>query len=243
MNVVLVIPARFESTRFPGKPLAVISGLSMLRRCYLQCLKAFPADAIWVATDDSRIEEHCRSLGMRVLMTPNNCPTGTDRVYHLSKHVAADVYISVQGDEPVIDPGDIRTIARACEETPTAVINGMTAIVEPALFFDPHIPKLVCRPDGRLLYMSRGSIPTSKNLGFTRAWRQVCVYGIPRAALQIFAAHGGKTPLEEIEDIEILRFLELGYEVMMVPVSNSSISVDSPEDIALVEAAIAARGL
>jgi 3-deoxy-manno-octulosonate cytidylyltransferase (CMP-KDO synthetase) len=109
-------------------------------------------------------------------------------------------------------------------------------------FRSPTIPKVVARPDGRLLYMSRGGIPTDKSLVFNRAMKQVCIYAFDKRSLAAFAATGKKTPLEAIEDIEILRFLEIGFDVQMVEVSQASVSVDVPEDVKRVCDALAAAG-
>ncbi|MCY1406872.1 8-amino-3,8-dideoxy-manno-octulosonate cytidylyltransferase [compost metagenome] len=118
------------------------------------------------------------------------------------------------------------------------VINGYCEIKEEISFRNPSIPKVVMRPDESLLYMSRAAIPTSKDLKFQKAWRQVCAYAFPRSALLQFALQNSKTPIEEIEDIEILRFLELGHRVQMVKLSSQSVAVDTEEDIQRAEDAI-----
>jgi len=242
MNPAVVIPARYQSSRLPGKPLIELLGGSIIRRTHHRVVQAVPRERVWVATDDRRILDHCRDSGIQAVMTPSTCLTGTDRVACFAREVAADAYINVQGDEPVMDPEDVRAVWRAVALHPGEVINGMAAITEESLFRNPSIPKVVARPDGRLLYMSRAAIPTGKDLGFVAAWRQVCVYGFPPAALAAFAAHGRKTPLEAIEDIEILRFLELDYEVRMIALSDTSVAVDTAEDIPRAEAAIRRLG-
>ena len=157
--------------------------------------------------------------------------------------VEADVYVNVQGDEPLVAPDDIRAVIKAFEASDgTEVVNGMAAVESPDDWTDPMVPKVVAAPDGRLLYMSRGAIPSSKDLAFRAADRQVCVYAFSRAALDAYATAGDKTPLEAIEDIEILRFLELGIPVRMVRVSGASIAVDRPGDVAKVEAALRELG-
>jgi 3-deoxy-manno-octulosonate cytidylyltransferase (CMP-KDO synthetase) len=232
-----------KSTRLPGKPLIPLLGVSMIRRTYNQCVKAVPAELVLVATDDPRIEDHCREAGINVVMTPQTCLTGTDRVAHVARKIDADIYINVQGDEPVIDPADILKAVDAAKRYPGEIINGMCAITEQEEFRQPSIPKLVARPDGRLLYMSRAPIPTTKDLAFVTAWRQICIYGFPKKALLAFADYGRKGVLEALEDVEILRFLEMGYDVRMVEMSDSSIAVDRPEDVARAEQAIRERKL
>ncbi|WP_026354775.1 3-deoxy-manno-octulosonate cytidylyltransferase [Massilia niastensis] len=241
MKFVVVIPARYESSRLPGKPLVSLCGVPMIVRTYRQCIKAVDADLVYVATDDERIRAVCEAEGIKVVMTSSSCQTGTDRVAEVARQVEADVYINVQGDEPVFNPDDLRLLVDTVHAHPDEVINGFCAIRDEEQFRSTSIPKVVMRPDGRLLYMSRGSVPCNKKNGFEAGWRQVCAYAFPRDALLAFAELGAKTPLEAIEDIEILRFLELGREVRMIPMSECSVAVDHPEDVIRAEAAIRAE--
>jgi len=243
VKAIIVIPARYESSRLPGKPLIDLLGVSMIRRTHSRCIKAFPRDQVYVATDNQRIFEHCRENDIQVLMTPDDCLTGTDRVACVARNIDADLYINVQGDEPTMDPQDILDVYETAKSYPGEIVNGMCKINDESLFRNPTIPKVVARPDGRLLYMSRAAIPTSKQLGFNASHRQICTYAFPKKALEDFYSCKEKTPLEAIEDIEILRFLELGYEVQMVPLSDSSVAVDTPEDIPRAEAIIKNKGL
>lgn len=238
MRVIVVIPARYQSSRLPGKPLVDIAGETLLRRTYLQCAKAVPAARIYVATDDDRIKAHCDQHGMRVVMTSPDCATGTDRVAAVAEKIPAELYVNVQGDEPLCNPADIVAIIRAARKFPGEVLNGFCKISDEELFRSPTIPKAVVRPDGRLLYMSRAAIPSTKALSFVKSWRQICIYAFTPEALKAFSAAPAKTPLEQLEDIEILRFLELGFEVRMVPMSDVSIAVDTPEDVERVAAAL-----
>jgi 3-deoxy-manno-octulosonate cytidylyltransferase (CMP-KDO synthetase) len=152
-------------------------------------------------------------------------------LYEVAQNTKAEVYINVQGDEPLIKPSDIQIVLKAAENNPHAIFNAMCSIVDEKDFRSPNVPKVVARPDGRLLYMSRAPIPTNKAHEFKGAMKQVCIYAIPREALLAFGRHSKKTPLETTEDVEILRFLELGHEVRMLPVSGSSIAVDTPENL------------
>lgn len=231
LEYVVVIPVRLASTRLPEKPLIEIKGVSILRRTYLQCAKAVPEARIYVATDDIKIKQHCDAHDMQVVLTSAECLTGTDRVAEFAEHIPADIYINVQGDEPLISPQDIKDVIAAAQQYPGEIINGAAPIEDEDQYRSPTIPKVVYRPDGRLLYMSRTGIPGNKQNRFVKSWRQICVYAFTKTALQAFKAHGQKTELEEQEDIEILRFLELGYEVRMIPLSDESIAVDTPEDI------------
>jgi 3-deoxy-manno-octulosonate cytidylyltransferase (CMP-KDO synthetase) len=241
MRIVIIIAARFASSRFPGKPLATIAGMPMIQHVYRRCILVRGIDGVYVATDDERIVAACVGFNAACLQTSPDCFTGTDRVWAAAQQIAADVYINVQGDEPLVRPSDIERVIAASRAAPNRVFNAMCPLRGSVEYRSPHVPKVVVRPDGRLLYMSRAAIPTDKAASFCGGFKQVCIYALPRAALAAFAGAGGKTPLETIEDIEILRFLELGFDVHMLEVSGSSIAVDRPEDIAMVEAAL--RGM
>ncbi|MBG7179726.1 3-deoxy-manno-octulosonate cytidylyltransferase [Pseudomonas aeruginosa] len=241
MKYAVVIPARHASTRLPGKPLLDLCGVPMIVRTYRQCIQAVDAEHVLVATDDERIRAVCEGEGIRTFMTSSRCLTGTDRVAEVAGRVSAEIFINVQGDEPLFNPDDLRKLIDAAQASPEAIINGYCGIADETTFRNPSVPKVVFRPDGRLLYMSRAAIPTTKQGEFSRAWRQVCVYAFPREALRAFAARPTKTSLEEVEDIEILRFLELGWEVKMIEMSDQSISVDNLEDVERVLDAILQR--
>ena len=243
LNYVVIIPARYGSSRLEGKPLINLCGVPMVVRTYRQCIKACPAERVYVACDDERIKTVCEQYGIQVLMTSKECLTGTDRVAECAQQLDADVYINVQGDEPVFNPEDLETFINKAQQYPSEVLNGVCEIDDEELFRSGSIPKVVMRADGRLLYMSRAGIPTSKKHEFIKSWRQVCVYAFPKASLVSFEKQKMKTPLEQIEDIEILRFLELGWEVRMVPLSIQSVAVDTPEDVAKVEKVIQQMGL
>lgn len=234
MKSIVVIPARMASTRLPGKPLLDILGKTLLQRTYEQCLKAMPREMIYVATDNLEIESHCKMLNMQVIMTSDTCLTGTDRVAEVARQIDADYYINVQGDEPLMNPDDILQTAQAIRDYQGEVINGYAPIESEEQYRSATVPKLVFRPDGRLLYMSRSPIPGNKKGVFLQSWRQICIYAFPKKALLEFAGYSRKTILEDMEDIEILRFLEMGYEVRMIPLSTDSIAVDTPEDVSKV---------
>ncbi len=228
---IIVITARYNSSRFPGKPLIKILGIPMLIRTYQQCLKVVSRDKIFIATDDKRIQKLCDDNNMSCVMTSKKCLTGTDRIAELSKKIKASFYINIQGDEPICDTGDIKKLIKTAKKYPNRIINGYTKITDKKLFLSKHIPKVVFRNDGRLLYQSRSPIPISKKGKFTHAWRQVCIYSLPYKALKIFSKIKQKTILENIEDCELIRFLELGLEVYMIKMSNNSISVDTKKDL------------
>lgn len=228
---IVVIPARYKSTRFPGKPLIDLKGKSMVQRTYEQCLKAVPRDLVFVATEDLRIMKHCEELGYNAILTSDDCMTGTDRIAEVAKLIDAEYYINVQGDEPLFNPLDITRVVNLIENGCQDIINGYCAIESESQYKSISTPKVVFRPDGRLLYMSRSGIPGNKSNTFHMAWRQVCIYAFPKKSLEIFTTSLVKTSLENEEDIEILRFLELGLEVKMIQLSSDSIAVDNPEDV------------
>ncbi len=231
ISFLLVIPARFASSRFPGKPLIDLLGKTMIERVYEQCLKAVDSKNIVVATEDVRIKEFCDAHHMNCIMTSDNCLTGTDRVAEVAEHIEADYYINVQGDEPLFNPKDIEKMLHQLEAYPTEILNGFAPILNEEDYRSLTIPKVVFRPDGRLLYMSRAPIPGNKKNEFVKSWRQICIYSFPKEALLDFTQQKQKKELEQEEDIEILRFLEMGYDVRMIELSTDSIAIDTPEDV------------
>ena len=210
----------------------------MLRRVWEKCAQVIKPDNIIVATDDERIRSHCLGNDIQVEMTSSSCLTGTDRLYEVALKRKSDIYINVQGDEPLVSPNDIKAVIDASQNEPEITFNAMCQINEEADFRNPNIPKVVTQKDGRLLYMSRAPIPTNKKLEFEKAMKQVCIYAYPRDVLIAFGSLKEKTPLESIEDLEILRLLELGYEVKMIEVSGSSVAVDTPQDLEKVRSMI-----
>jgi len=197
---------------------------------------------IVVATDDERIATVCRAEGMAVVLTSPGCLTGTDRVAEVAERDDATTFINVQGDEPLFDPRDLEVVLEAARRHPEEIINGFAPIDSEEQFRRSSVPKVVMREDGRLLYMSRAGVPTTTSLAFERGMRQVGVYAYPSEALRAFRTRGSKTPLEQLEDIEILRFLEMGFEVRMIGLSGTSISVDEPEDVERVLARMSSHG-
>lgn len=242
MKTLILIPARFASSRYPGKPLVDIAGKSLLRRVWERCIPVLGEEAVYVATDDQRIVDHCEEQGMRWVLTSDKCLTGTDRLAEAAQKLEADFYINVQGDEPMVRPADISRVIEASAQFPGEVLNATCDISSEPDFYSVNVPKVVMRPDGRLLYMSRAPIPGNKKKTFVWGKKQVCIYGFPPESLKNFASSTGKTPLEEQEDIEILRFLEMGYDVRMIEVSGSSVAVDVPEDVERVVGALEASG-
>jgi 3-deoxy-manno-octulosonate cytidylyltransferase (CMP-KDO synthetase) len=237
----IVIPARFASSRFPGKPLADILGKPMIRHVWERCVLAVGSEHVYVATDDERIQAECLQFGARVIMTSPACLTGTDRVAEAAQSLDYGFLVNVQGDEPLLDPADIVAVAEAYRRHGGAVINAMSAISDEREYWSRNVPKVVTARDGRLLYMSRAAIPANKSGSFDKAWKQVCIYCFSPAQLAAFSSVSSKGPIEKIEDIEILRFLDMNVEVRMVELESSSIAVDTPEDLQRVVDALRNR--
>lgn len=231
MKFVIIIPARFASKRLPGKPLKLIKKIPMIVRTYNQCAQVCSVKQIFVATDDIRIMNICSKHNISTVLTSKKCLTGTDRVAEVSRKVDADYYINVQGDEPVINPNDIKKIINSLNKYPSEILNGYTKISKNSEYIDRNVPKVSFNLEKILLYMSRSPIPGNKANIMRNAYRQVCIYSYPRKLLKKFYRQGKKTPLEKIEDIEILRFLELGMTVRMIPMTNKSIPVDNYRDL------------
>ena len=243
LSYILIIPARYKSSRLRGKPLIDLNGVPMIIRTYRQCLKAIPSKSVYIATDHDRIRKVCLKEGAQVIMTSPDCLTGTDRVAEVSKKIHAKTYINVQGDEPLFNPKDLKILLKEIKKYPNDIITGYCEINNEKLYKDPNIPKVVVRPDGRLLYASRAPIPSNKLKKFKKGWRQVCVYAFPKKVLNTFSSVKKKTELEKMEDIEYLRFLELGMEVRALKMSRMSLAVDTHEDVALAKNMITKLGL
>lgn len=235
-GVVAVIPARFGSSRFPGKPLAPILGVPLVLRVHARVASALPRDQIVVATDDTRIRDVCAAEGVRAIMTSSACMTGTDRVWEAARALDAEIVLNVQGDEPLIHADDVLTVLRAKREHPGHVVNAMCVVPKDVDVRNTNVPKVVVRGDGQLVYMSRAPVPFSHDPLIARPFlRQVCIYAFTRSELDTFAGAGARTDLEAVEDIEILRFIDLGVPVHMVRVGGASTAVDVPSDVGRVE--------
>ena len=230
----ILIPARYNSHRLPGKALADIAGKSMIRRTYERC-KLTDMHAM-VVTDDKRIVDECLTHSIPVDIVTAECKTGTDRVARCAeRNLQADWIINVQGDEPFANPDDILKVAHQMEHGDhREVVNCMSLITNPDDFWNTTIPKVIAW-DGMLRYMSRAPVPypygPNEELWKRSAFQQVCVYGFFKHHLKQFMQIQIKSRHEEIEDIEILRFMEMGTPVRMLEVEGSPLHVDTPADL------------
>ena len=239
MNTCIIIPARFQSSRFPGKPLANILDKPMIIWVAELCSHAIGIENTFIATDHPLIVDVVSSFGYNVVLTSSSCLTGTDRVAEAAMSLAYDYFINVQGDEPLLNPSDIKTFINLLPTVDSStVLNGYSFLSSHDDVSSPNIPKIVTDLDDKLLYISRAVIPSSKSpehLCDHIYKKQVCIYGYSKALLSSFYHYGQKSPLESLEDIEILRFQELGYNIKMLQCSESTYAVDIPSDITIVE--------
>ena len=244
MPACVIIPARYASSRFPGKPLVPLLGKPMILWVTELSARAVGAANVHVATDDARIANVVHEAGFSPLMTSSQALTGTDRLAEASRLVDYDIYVNVQGDEPLVDPSDIRRCIELKASRPEMIVNGYCWLGPDEDPSSVNIPKVIATETGAMVYMSRNPLPGFKDQKNApgRYTKQVCIYGFNRSDLEAFAAFGRKSFLERSEDIEILRFLELGRSVLMYECQPGSLAVDVPEDVAKVEAAMLARG-
>ena len=235
MKIIGVIPARYSSSRFPGKPLADICGKPMIWWVYQQCLKVSDFASVYVATDDTKIYQACENLGINAVMTSQDCMTGTDRVGEVARKIPADLYVNIQGDEPLLEP---ETIQKAIEpfyhDESLKVSNLMTRINDPVDAMNSTVPKVITNKEGDGIYLTHSAAPYPKGKIDYAYYKQVCVYGFKPDALEFFWEYGrkfGKAKIEAIEDIEILRFIENGFKVKYVEVNSQTVAVDTPKDL------------
>jgi len=238
MKYVVFIPSRYGSSRLQGKPLIDLCGLPMVIRTYHQCIKVVDPDKVYILTDDNRIKKVSDKYNAQCIMSSKNCRTGTDRIAEAAEKIDADIYINVQGDEPIFNPYDLLKIILEATRHPDYVINGYCKINDKKMFHNYNIPKVIINNENFLLYMSRAGIPANKHKVFKTAFRQVCLYAFPKNKLIKFKNYEKKGVIESIEDIEILRFIEMGEKVYMIPMSEQSISVDTKKDIKKVRRAL-----
>ncbi len=234
---IAVIPCRWGASRFPGKPLAMLGDKPMLWHVYQRCLEAKRLDDALVATDDERIQAACQGLGIPCMMTSDH-PTGTDRVAECAGRLQGDAFINVQGDEPFINPAAIDAVS----ETLTALESGVLAVnafasldqASAATVLDHNTVKVVIDQRSNALMFSRQPIPYPRT-GRATYLRQLGLYAFTGAGLAAFR-NLGQGPLEQAEGVEMLRLLEHGHHVRMVPVSDHGIAVDTPADLARASA-------
>ncbi len=229
MKIVGVIPARYGSSRFPGKPLADICGKPMLWWVYQQAIKVKELQEVYVATDDDRIIALCREHGMNVVMTGEHS-THIARVHELSTKVDADFYVNVNGDEPLIEPETIRAIIPEEPSDEPKVYGLMKILRDPVELIDPTNIKVACNKDGVALYISRAPIPHPYKTILFEYKKAIGVECWNKAALELFV-NSEPGVMEKIEDLVALRFFENGCPMHYTLVESNSLSVDTPKDL------------
>jgi 3-deoxy-manno-octulosonate cytidylyltransferase (CMP-KDO synthetase) len=237
---VIIIPARYGSSRYPGKPLVPLLGKPMVLWVAELSARAIGTEHVYIATEDRRIANVVEAAGFQAVMTTDDALTGTDRLAQAAQEIDSDIYINVQGDEPLLDPEDILKIRDAKLASMDDIINGFCWI---GAHEDPssvNLPKVITNECDEMVYMSRIALPGFKDARCSpsRYKKQVCIYAFTREELAAFHTFGRKSELERAEDIEILRFLELGRTIRMVETKPSSLAVDVPADVPRAEAAL-----
>jgi 3-deoxy-manno-octulosonate cytidylyltransferase (CMP-KDO synthetase) len=237
MSIIGIIPARYASTRFPGKPLAMIQGQSMLQRVYAQAKKAGLLNEVIIATDDDRIRDHAASFGAPVVMTKADHPSGTDRCYEalLNHGKNYDYVLNIQGDEPFLDPGQIDSLAKACDGN-VEIATQMIKCDSHDVLFDTGEVKIILNHKHEGLYFSRNVIPFIKGKD-EKEWhlhhayyRHVGMYAYRTDILKKLTALPPSS-LEKAESLEQLRWLENGFKIKCIETNFDSHCVDTPEDI------------
>lgn len=230
-NVLAVIPARMGSSRFPGKPLADLAGKPMVIRVCEAAQRASLVNKVIIATDTKEIADVCKKHHFNVLLTRQDHNTGTDRVAEVAARENADIYVNVQGDEPLIEPETIdKAISGFIQAKGFEIANLCAKIENPSDLICSTVPKVAVGNENRAVFFSRSPIPYPKNPNFITFYRQVCVYVFTKNSLQTFSKLK-QGPLEAAEEIELLRFLENGIPIKMLEVNTRSFGIDTPADL------------
>jgi 3-deoxy-manno-octulosonate cytidylyltransferase (CMP-KDO synthetase) len=243
MRAIGLIPARHAATRFPGKPLASIAGVPMVRRVYEGARAARSLHDVIVATDDERVASACRAFGAKVAMTRPDHPTGTDRLAEVAAGLTDEIVVNIQGDEPLVEGHVIDAAVALLAKDPTLVMSTVVHPADPDGLDDPNRVKVVLDRRGNALYFSRSRIPALRDPAHTpRYWQHVGLYAYRRAFLLEFVTLE-PTPAERAEALEQLRALENGHRIGCAIVEGwRGIPVDVPADVARVEARLRELG-
>lgn len=247
-NIICVIPARFGSTRFPGKPLADLGGKPLIQWVYERASASQRVQSVYVATDDRRIFDAVTKFGGSAIMTTGQYESGTDRIADAVKDMDFDIVVNLQGDEPMMHPDTIDKAVCVLEEDPgCSVSTAMVRIKGEESYRSPHVVKVVCAPDGRALYFSRSAIPS-----LARAASQAefaAYFGFKHLGLYVYRKEAllkftslKPSFLERLEQLEQLRFLENGYILKVVETLHDSIGIDTPEDLENLKAILKPSG-
>ncbi|KAI3753764.1 hypothetical protein L2E82_25826 [Cichorium intybus] len=246
-RVVGIIPARFASSRFQGKPLIEILGKPMIQRTWERAKLATTLDRVVVATDDEKIAECCRGFGADVIMTAESCRNGAERCSEALQKLDKkyDIVVNIQGDEPLIEPEIIDGIVKALQTTPDAVFSTAVTSLKPEDAFDPNRVKCVVDNRGYAIYFSRGLIPFNKSGKTNPEFPYNLHLGIQSYDSEFLKIYPDltPTPLQLEEDLEQLKVLENGYKMKVIKVDHDAHGVDTPEDVAKIENFMRERNL
>ena len=235
MSISIIIPARFGSSRYRGKPLVKILGKEMVIHVADICSKIKNVK-VFIATDSKKIADVVKNYGYKYIFTSPKCLTGTDRVAEASRKIRSKIYINVQGDEPTINPKDIKKVIETKKKFPNHVICGYDKVHD---FEDPssiNLPKVVVNSKGELIYISRALVPGKKKKNqIIQYHKQVCIYAFNKKQLKKFYEKKKKSETENFEDIEILRFFDLNEKIKMVKLNSNSVAVDEIADVKKAE--------
>lgn len=232
-SVIAVIPARYGSTRFPGKPLVPIGGIPMIQRVYQQAKQSTWIDEVVVATDDQRIVERVVQFGGKAVMTSNQHTTGTDRIVEVMQNYDCEWVLNIQGDEPLISPLDLDALVQAVYHQKQIHVATLIVPLEEKNRQNVNIVKVVINHKNEAMYFSRSPIPCIQ--GETPAiWKHVGIYLFRRSFLLQFAGWSSSS-LEKAENLEQLRILENGEKILCIQAQHDGVGVDTPEDVIKVE--------
>ncbi|MDP1382039.1 3-deoxy-manno-octulosonate cytidylyltransferase [Priestia megaterium] len=234
MKIVAVIPARYGSSRFPGKPLALINSKPMIQHVYERVNKVSNLDRVVVATDNAKIYDAVLSFGGEVVMTKDTHESGSDRMAEVSNLIDGDIFLNVQGDEPLIDERLIAEIVEQSKQHSTYVITAKKAIETEEDIENPNVVKVITNQNSEAIYFSRSPIPYNRSDKTITYYKHLGIYCYPKHILQEFVKLS-KSQYEEVEMLEQLRLLENGYEMKVLETTYDSVGVDTPEDIKKIE--------
>ena len=241
MSVVAVIPSRYASTRLPGKPLVDICGKPMVQHVYERVRQVSLFDEVLVATDDERILNAVAAFGGSAVMTSPDCASGSDRLIEVAKAHTADIYVNIQGDEPLVEPSSIEKLAQAMVDEPSLQMGTLCYPVSVEQAQNPNLVKVVRSHNGNALYFSRSPIPFPRSGGIEPSYfGHLGIYAYRRDFLLNFGSLP-YSPLENTEKLEQLRVLEAGIAIRVLEVEAMGPGVDTPEDLEEVRRIIAAQ--
>jgi 3-deoxy-manno-octulosonate cytidylyltransferase (CMP-KDO synthetase) len=236
-RIAAVIPARLASTRLPRKVLRMIAGQPMVEWVWRAAAASGLMDPVVVATDADEVVEACRARSIPVVMTSLECASGSDRVHEVARHIDADIYVNIQGDEPTLTPDFFVPLLKLFDR-PEVEVSTLSVRCPPEEFANSNAVKVVTAIDGRALYFSRATIPFDRDATrFTGYRKHLGIYAYRKAALERFAALK-PSPLERLERLEQLRLLENGIDIYVAEAPRDTIGVDTEEDLARAEAVL-----